>query len=392
MSKLLSDKLAKKKVLRILGINSGTSADGVDLALITFARPGKHPKIKFIDGKMIPYPPRIKAELEHLIQDKTIGIEEAGRFDIAYGAYLGRAAARFVQKNRHKVDLIASHGQTIGHYPSKQKTLSRKYGTTIQIGDGNAIASVSGIPVVSDFRRSDIALGGEGAPLTPFVNHLLFGDKRRSRIIVNIGGIANFSYHRAGISTDDVKGGDCGPGNILSDIACRLIFHLKYDRNGRLAAKGTVVDEIVDAIIEANAERGVSAGREQFDHYLLAKLVHKARKQRASNHDFLASIDEATTRLIHRSFARYLKDPHLEGVYITGGGRHNVCMIERLQSLCAPIRVLSVKNLGYDGDFLEAISFAILGGCFLYGIPSTIPHITGGKQGSVAGKLSLPPR
>ncbi len=391
MTSSILKKLSSKKDLRIVGINSGTSADGIDLALISFTGSGKKLKIKFIDGRMIPYTRRIKVALENIIRENTVSLDELGRYDIAFGTILGKAAAKFLKDGKHKADLVASHGQTIAHYPAKEKTLGMKCGTTIQIGDGNSIATATGLPVISDFRRADISVGGEGAPLTPFVNHLLFGHKRKSRIIINIGGIANYSYHPAGSPADTVRGGDCGPGNILSDLATRLLFHKKFDRNGAIAARGEIHREIIMPIIETNKGRRVSAGREQFDRHLLARLVHMARKLKAGNSDLLASIDQATAMLIVRSIKRYIKDPNLEAIYLTGGGRKNLYIEGRLQELCAPVPVRRIETLGYDGDFLEAVSFAVLGGCYVNGIASTLPHVTEGKSGGVAGKMSLPP-
>jgi anhydro-N-acetylmuramic acid kinase len=383
-------KLLSRKKLRILGINSGTSTDGVDLALITFSSAAKKTAVSFIKGGMVAYPRRIKKVLERLIEDTAVSLKELGRIDIAYGAYLGKAATRFLRDENLAADLLASHGQTIAHYPAKANTLGQRLGTTIQIGDGNAIAVACDLPVVSDFRRADIALGGEGAPLTPFINQMLFGDSRKSRIIVNIGGIANFSCHPAGGGIDDVRGGDCGPGNVLSDMACRLLFHKPYDRDGKIAAGGEALEDVVDLITEADKKRGISAGREQFDQYLMARLVHKTRRLKAGERDLVASITEATVRSIYRTLARYLKDPGLEGIYITGGGRYNKYMIERLRQICAPIEVRPIEELGYDGDFLEAVSFAVLGGCYMMGRSSTIPNVTGAVGGGVAGKLSLP--
>jgi anhydro-N-acetylmuramic acid kinase len=385
------DKLSTKKELRILGINSGTSADGIDLALIRLVKKGKTPKIEVLDGGVMPHPRRMKAALERAIQDRAIGLDELGRLDVACGFYFGKAADRFIRAGNHRVDLIGSHGQTIGHYPGKKKIAGESIGTTVQIGDGNAVATATGLPVVSDFRKADIAVGGEGAPLTPFVNQLLFGDRRKSRIIVNIGGIANFSYHPAGGSPDKIRGGDCGPGNIMSDWTCRLMFHTKYDRDGKYARKGKVYSELVTPVTQANRRRRVSAGREQYDQYLLARLVHKARRIRACKHDILASVDEAAAKLIHRAIAKSIKDKHLEGVYITGGGRRNLFMIERLRDLCKPAPVWPIETLGYDGDLLEAVSFAVLGGCYIIGLSSGLSQITGGTTGTIAGKLSLPP-
>ena len=383
--------LSSRRELAVLGINSGTSADGLDLALIRFARGTTQPRVTVIDGVTMPYPRKIKHAVEDAIRAKTVDLEGLARLDIAYGHHLGQAAARFIRGKRLRVDLIASHGQTIGHYPAKKKMLNTSHSATVQIGDGNSVAVASGMPVVSDFRQTDIALGGEGAPLTPFVNHLLFADRKSSRVIVNIGGIANFSYHPAGGKLDDVAGSDCGPGNVLSDLAARLLFHRPYDRDGRLARNGAIVPDLVRIIEDANAGRGVSTGREQFDWPIIARLVHGARRLHVGHHDIMASIADATAKLIFGAIKRCLKDARLKAVYLTGGGRRNLFMVERLQAYCGDGRVLPIEALGYDGDLLEAASFAVLGGCFVFGIGSTLPQITGGMQGGVAGKLSLPP-
>jgi len=382
--------LFSKKNLHILGLNSGTSADGIDLALIEFKPHGRTFKIDFIAGDVMPYTKKIKTALEHAIQDRQVDIEELTRLDLSYGLYLGKAARTFLEKTNQKAELIASHGQTIGHFPEKKSRLGYRIGAGLQIGDGNAIAAASGLPVVSDFRRADMAAGGEGAPLTPFINQALFGLRSQSRIIVNIGGIANFSYHSPGHDYDAISGGDCGPGNTLSDLACRLLFHRQFDKDGRLAYRGQVREDIVGLIIQANSRKQVSTGREQFDHHLMARLVHRMRSVRADKYDLMASIQDATARLIHRRLKKYLKDKRLEGVYITGGGRRNLFMIERLRRYCRDVDIWPIEALGYDGDFMEAVSFAILGGCFIIGRPSSLSQVTGGRIGTIAGKLARP--
>ncbi|MCP4568625.1 MAG: hypothetical protein GY841_13695 [FCB group bacterium] len=384
-------KLLSRKRLNILGINSGTSADGIDLALIRFSLVGRKPKIAFVDGGVRQYPAKVKTELERYLRAEDKSAEETARLDIALGHLLGRAAAEFIGKGRHRVNLIGSHGQTVGHYPQKKACLNFRTGTTIQIGDGDVIARRTGLPVVSDFRRADIAGGGEGAPLTPFVNQMLFGDKTRSRIIINIGGIANYSYHPAGGDISQIRGGDCGPGNILSDTACRLFYNRRYDLHGRIAGRGKPLQKIMAMIEKANKGRRISAGREQFDQKLLARLIHAAGGLKADRADIVASIAAATAQTIYKSIRPQLKDKRLEAVFLTGGGRRNRFIVDCLRKLIHPVRVQSVETLGYDGDLLEAVSFALLGGCFIMGVPSTLPHISGGEAGGVAGKLSLPP-
>lgn len=382
-------KLLSKKNLVILGINSGTSADGVDLALIRFSAAGKDAKVSYLDGTMQPYSRKIKQALESAIRDGLRSVEEIGRLDMAYGHHLGQQAGRFIARSKQKVDLVASHGQTIGHYPKMKNILGVKTGATFQLGDGNAIAFETGLPVVSDFRRSDVAAGGEGAPLTPFVNQILFGSKKQSCIIVNIGGIANFSYHPVGRLTDAVRGGDCGPGNALSDMACQLLFHKRYDRNGGLAGKGRIIEEAIDIVRQINCSRGVSAGREQFNQYLLAKLIHIVWRHKGNNYDIMATIGDTTARLIYEKIRSYLADAELEAVYLTGGGRENLFIVRRLQAYLKPVPVRPVESLGYNGDLLEAVSFAVLGGYFVLGQSSNLPQITGASRPAIQGKLSL---
>ena len=387
---IMRSELFDKKSLTILGVNSGTSADGVDLATIRFIPERGKPAATFISGRIVPYPAGIKSSLERAITDSTIPLDELARLDMSYGTVLGNIAADFIRAYGRAVDLIASHGQTIGHFPRPVRTLGLPVGATLQIGDGNALAVAAGVPVVSDFRRADIALGGEGAPLTPFVNHILFGHPKKSRIVINIGGIANFSYHPAGTSTEGVRGGDCGPGNVLSDTACRMLFHKSFDRDGRLAYAGKPVSAIIDAVVAADRNRRVSAGREQFNRVLFARLVHIIHRNRIDYGDLVTSAAEATVRLIHRKIRKYLRDPRGEGIYLTGGGRKNLYMVERLQKLCRPVPVWPIEALGFDGDLLEAVSFAVLGGCFVSGLSSTLPHVTGAHGRGIAGKLSFP--
>lgn len=390
--------LISKKNLTILGINSGTSADGVDLALIRFGLRGTGLSIKYIDGQTAPYSAAMRSDLDKIIRDDNKDFQKAARFNIAFGHHLGKVALKFASDRRHSFDLIASHGQTIGHYPIAQKTLGYKTAATVQIGDGNAIAQKTGKAVVTDFRQADISLGGEGAPLTPFVNQQLFATRKKSRIIINIGGISNFSYHPAGGSLAEIRGGDCGPGNILSDLTCHLLLNKKYDRNGAMANRGTIIEDVVKLILDVKRKGTVSTGRESYDSLLLARAIHAARGQKGNPADILASLIEATARSIYDSIRKYLSDKKLEALYLTGGGRHNRFLVKRLSMLSSPCPVRPVDDLGYNGDYLEAISFAVLGGCFLYEIPSTLPSIyrkkvrgDDQKLFGIAGRLSLPP-
>ncbi|MCK5126010.1 MAG: anhydro-N-acetylmuramic acid kinase [candidate division Zixibacteria bacterium] len=380
-------RLLSKKQLYILGINSGTSADGIDLAIVKLSRIGKTIKSEFITGEIASYTGKVKKELESLITAENLSDEILARYDIAFGKYLGKIASTFASKQEYSIDLVASHGQTIGHYPKKKSLLGYKTGATMQIGDGNAIACESGLPIVSDFRRTDIALGGEGAPLTPHVNQILFSHKTKRRIIVNIGGIANYSYLATGRDMSKISGADCGPGNTLIDIAMFLLYKKPFDKDGKIARTGNVIPAIVSEISRINRRKNKSTGRELFSSAFVARLLKKHAE--CSRADIIASLTEATVREMFVSIKKHLK-PNPDGVFLTGGGRRNLVIVEQLGRLCDPVRVLPIEALGYDGDLVEAVSFAVLGGCYVYEIPSTLSNVTGARMGGIAGKLSLP--
>ncbi len=373
---------------KILGLNSGTSADGVDFALIDFSHNGTRVSVNVLGGGVRPYSAKIRRELERLITRPDVSAEEAARAGVAYGRYLGEIACEIIDTSGWKAEYIASHGQTIGHFPRRKKILDCKSAASFQIGDIAAVAAVAGVPTIGDFRQNDIALGGEGAPLTPIVNHLLFGHTGRSRVIVNIGGMANYTFLSASGKTADIRGGDCGPGNILLDIACRLLLNKAFDRDGKLASSGSAIQKAVSLITKAGKSKTVSTGRESWDELTVARIIHAAGGVRVAPADILASIASGTAELIHRSIRQYLGKKKPDGVYVTGGGRRNLAMARMLRDKVHPLPVWPVEMLGYDGDILEAVSFAVLGGCFLAGIPSTLPAVTGAESGGIAGKLA----
>lgn len=388
---IILKKLTKKKTLTILGINSGTSADGIDLALIKFSSTGRKPRIDIIGGDVVAYPRTVKRELERFLVDPVVGKEALCRFDLSYGQFLGQAAAKFMHSLKIKVDLIGSHGQTIGHFPQKKKSIATRHSATMQIGDGHGIASTANLPVVTDFRSADVSLGGEGAPLTPFVNALLFADTRQSRIIVNIGGIANYSFVPASNQTGKISGADCGPGNIISDRICHLLFHQPFDKSGELASQGTPRPELIQLLKKASQIKSKSLGREQFGVDLIARLIHLSRKKRYYAKDILASAMKATAQLIGRSIKPHLDEKNLDAIYLTGGGRRNMALVKMLSDQIKGVKIWPIEKLGCDGDLLEAASFAVLAGCFINGIGSTLTQVTGAKMNGIAGRLSLPP-
>ncbi|MEZ5357600.1 MAG: anhydro-N-acetylmuramic acid kinase [Candidatus Zixiibacteriota bacterium] len=381
-------KLISKKQLSVIGVNTGTSCDGLDIALIRFTPSGKRPYVEFIEGRTLPFPNKIKQPLERLITSDSKNGKTIARHDIALGTFIGESVRDFARKTKHKIDLIASHGQTIGHYPDKQNILGNKTAATLQIGDGNAIACAANMPVVSDFRKADIALGGEGAPLTPFCNHLLFAHKKHSRLIVNIGGIANYTFLPGSNDSGHIEGADCGPGNTLIDNAMRTLFNKPCDTDGTIASTGKIIPAVVKEIMKA-AGKTKSTGREIYTPELLARIVYLARREKAGKNDIIASITEATVDGICRAIGKHAKSKP-DGVYLTGGGRRNLYIVRRLTEKLKPLVIWPIEALGFDGDLLEAVSFAVLGGCYIHGIPSTLPNVTGAAVGGIAGKLSLP--
>lgn len=356
-----------------LGVMSGTSLDGLDIALIE-----QDQRTRLLATFYQPMPETLRQELLALCSP---GDDELARAALAEKHWVELAATAIAElllqqgiKPGH-IRAIGSHGQTIRHEPARH--------FTIQIGNPALLAELTGICVVADFRRRDVAAGGQGAPLVPAFHQALFGDSRGHVAALNIGGFSNLSLLSPG---QDVLGFDSGPGNVLLDAWIHHCRGSRYDRNGDWAATGQVNPTLLSHLLEDPffATRGPkSTGRELFNLDWL--LAHLQALPPIPAEDVQATLVELTASSI--TDALRSAQPHTDDLLVCGGGAHNTCLMQRLAALLPDTRVRSTAALGHDPDWIEAMAFAWLAHCALNGIPGNRPSVTGARGLRVLGAI-----
>lgn len=396
---MLLKKLGEKQSLVLLGLNSGTSVDAVDMAAVRLNRSGHTIKTSFISGAEEKFPTDLRERILKFADAKNITVEELVDLDNQLGKFFGRAAKTFTNK-LHKtniaVDLIASHGQTVRHLPQRSSTDGATENGTLQLGSLEQIATLTGKPVVGDFRQADIALGNEGAPITVAAMHRLFSTPDEPRLIVNIGGISNFFYFPASTNQDGVLAADCGPGNCLCDILAMRLTNQPYDRNGSLAEAGKISTSLLSRLrrLPFFSADQVSTGRDQFGQKLANQVISYGHKHRLSSEDMLATSAELTVSAIVNSVNRVLnKDNSIAKLYLTGGGRKNMFFVERLRLELPEVQVCSIDDLGLPGDSVEAAAYAVMGEACWRGesLPTRFDSGRRQKLVPVLGKIAQPP-
>jgi anhydro-N-acetylmuramic acid kinase len=393
-------KLVGRKVLAI-GLMSGTSHDGVSAAVVELderARPPAH----LIAFHTFPYSSRLRKEMLAASADEKVGAGAISTLNFTLGREFGHAAieiARRASVALTDIAFIGSHGHTFFHLPPRRVERG-EIASTMQLGESAVIAAGTGVPVVADFRTMDLALGGEGAPLAPLAHLWLFADPARGRIVLNIGGIANATYIPPGarVGDADVIAFDTGPGNSMIDALASRISggRMRMDRDGRIAARGQVNEELLDKLMSHPYFRRhppKSTGREEFGRSLLDQIVANARPMKIVDYDLLATVTALTVRSIAdacRSFI--IPRGRVDQLIVTGGGAKNLTLMRMLAAELPSIEVITSAEVGVDGDALEAVAFAILGYQMLRGRPGNIPSVTGARAPAILGKLTLPPR
>jgi anhydro-N-acetylmuramic acid kinase len=287
--------------------------------------------------------------------------------------------------------LVGSHGQTVYHNPRGKRDGNRTIRSTLQIGEPSIIAQRTGITTVADFRPRDIAAGGEGAPLVPYADYVLFGDNRLSRAVQNIGGIANVTFLPGGCKQDDIIAFDTGPGNMVIDSIVRLISGGKrhFDRGGKIAARGTVDKRLLSELLRHPFLRRrppKSTGRGEFGASFAEQVYRRAAKKGLADADIVATITAFTASSIAQAYHQFL--PAIpDEVILCGGGAHNDALVEMLRTELPDVKMLSTDDFGISVDAKEAVSFAILAWATIKGITNNVPAATGAEQPVVLGKI-----
>jgi anhydro-N-acetylmuramic acid kinase len=380
----------------IIGLISGTSADGIASALVRVTDQDQRLDVRLLAHTTVPYPGEVRRRV------MTLFTEPATTQDVAQMHYLlgelfadaAAAVARLARRSMDAVDLIASHGQTVAHVgvPDPGDPWSRT--ATLQLGQAAVIVERTGRPVISDFRAADIAAGGQAAPLVPYADLVLLGGAR-GRIALNLGGISNITVLPAGGKREDVYAFDCGPANMVIDGLVRRFSGgaESFDRDGARAARGTVRPDILASLLNhpfIAARPPKTTGHEQFGEGFLKSVL--ARWAAVSHDDLIATATALAADAVAQNIARFVLPDHpVEDLVAAGGGVRNPVLMRRLQEAVAPIRVRRIDEFGVPAEAKEALAFALLGHASLMGIPGNLPRVTGARHPAVLGTWTWPP-
>lgn len=364
---------------RYVGAISGTSVDGLDLAVIAIRRA----QIEFCAGHTAPFPDSLRNALKRFAAAQYVALDELGAVDRELGEFTGRAILDFLHRSgisRETITAIGSHGQTIRHRPDGQ------WPFTMQIGDPHAIAEITAIDTYADFRRRDVAAGGQGAPLVPPFHAALFGARAKASIVLNIGGIANVTYLPIQRRRGDVIGFDTGPGNALIDLWAARHLAADYDHDGRWAASGKVVPALLERFLSEPyfaSPPPKSTGKELFGGEWLDGILEAFPRLAAA--DVQATLVELTARSVAHAVARFTVG--CTRVIVCGGGRLNGHLMARLAAAFEATSITTTDALGYNGDWIEAAAFAWLAHRAAVGRPGNLPTVTGARGERMLGGL-----
>ena len=394
--------LAAKRRLRVVGLMSGTSADGVDAAIVDIT-PARARLLAF---ETFRYPAAMRRAVLALSAGEG-DVADVCHLNFALGEVFGMAAIKLADRSGialKSIDLVGSHGQTICHLPADKATSrwqaglpagrragGRRIRSTLQIAEPSVIAERTGITTVADFRPRDMAAGGQGAPLVPYADYVLFAHKRLTRAIQNIGGIANVTYLPAGGELAEVIAFDTGPGNMIIDRVTELVTdgRQRFDRNGRMAAKGKVNETLLAELMRhpfCRRRPPKTTGREDFGQAFADDFFRRARKLRIDPPSIVATATAFTAESIARAYDRLLPGA-VDEVILCGGGARNPVLTEMLRRRLPDAKLLTTDDFGISADAKEAVSFAILAAETIRGRPGNIPSATGASRPVILGKI-----
>jgi anhydro-N-acetylmuramic acid kinase len=395
------------KAMVVAGVMSGTSADGVDVAVCrisTALREGGTPRVKLLGHAGFAYPKGIRAAVLEAMDAQAIPVAELARLNWRLGEAYADAVAKAVEQFGVKLDLVGCHGQTVYHQGAAEKYLGKPLQCTWQMGEASVIAERLRVPVVSDFRPADMAAGGQGAPLVPMLDFCAFRSEKISRVLQNLGGIGNLTAIPAGASVNDVMAFDTGPGNMVIDGCMNRLYEREFDRNGVVARSGRVLENVVvDVLLEPyfSSLPPKSCGREQFGEAFVSRFISMCRKaggREDRDEDVIATATALTAASILDAYRKFVWGhlgqnaplaTKIEYV-VAGGGAKNTTLMEMLRKGLEPlgVKVRLMEELGIPAQAKEGMAFALMAWLTWFGLPGNVPTATGAKRPVVLGKVT----
>jgi len=379
--------------MKIIGLMSGTSLDGIDAALLDISRSRGKLKLNLLSFETYPYSSKLREKLLDVAEgNETTAL--IAHLNFYLGELFADASFKIVSRSKtsmSKIDLIGSHGQTIWHSPARIHEGSLKIHSTFQIGDPSVIAVRTGVTTVGDFRIADIAAGGEGAPIAPYFHHALVKKDGKSRLIINIGGISNVTFLPFSKNAE-VLAFDTGPGNMLLDGLAQLGSdgREKMDINGRIAGRGKIhLRLLADLMAHPFIIRvpPKSTGRETFG-LPVDYILEKSLRYQISFEDLMATVTAFTSSSIYMNCDKFILSKNkVDQIVIGGGGVRNKTLMSLLKRAFYPVPIIQFEELGYDSKAIEAMAFALFAHDSFAGIPDNIPSVTGAKMGVIMGKI-----
>ncbi|MDC7236767.1 MAG: anhydro-N-acetylmuramic acid kinase [Sphaerochaetaceae bacterium] len=378
-----------------IGLMSGTSVDGIDAVLISIENKAIDTKYKQIGFITLPYTKSEKDKLLKLASGNVGGSKELLKINIYLGKKFSEAAIALCKQcsiSKHEIDFIGTSGHTFYHLPTKTKYLGKEISGTMQLGEPSFLNEEFNCPVVSDFRIRDMAAGGQGAPLVPYTEYILFRSSTKNIALQNIGGIANITILPKNCSQNDVIAFDTGPGNMVIDNLVNIFSKgkLSYDKDAQIAKKGKLNQNLLNYLLDDDyltQDIPKSTGREKYSKEYVNNIIEFATQNNISLVDMIYTVTFFTAKTIGIGIKNFSK-VDLDTIIIGGGGSHNSVILDSLKTLLPNIEVITFEDLGLNSDSKEAVAFAILANETLNGISNNLTTVTGAKHPVIMGKIS----
>jgi anhydro-N-acetylmuramic acid kinase len=385
----------------VAGVMSGTSADGINVAIVRISSPNagakksssQYPRFEILAHSEYAYPKAVRRAVLAAMNSNQASVGDLARLNVLLGELYADAVLATQKKTTRKVELIGCHGQTLFHQGESARYLGKRISASWQTGEGAIVAARVAVPVVTDFRPADMANGGKGAPLVPFLDYVFYRHPKKGRIVQNIGGIANLTAIVPAASPEQIIAFDTGPGNMVIDAVVDQLYGKGYDRDGRLAASGRVLAEILPSLLRAPYflhPPPKTAGREEFGREFVAEFLRRCRGSRKQ--DIVATATALTVRSIADALRRFVvrKKGVFEDLIVSGGGAKNPTLLAMLRNEVSEsgLRVRLSDDFGLPSDAKEAVAFAVLAFRTWHRQPSNIPAATGARRTAILGKIS----